>query len=801
MWVNIARIILRYRVALLCIVAALTVFMVYHARKVHLSYEYIALLPQDDSAFVQYQAFKEIFGQDANMLIIGIQSDSFFNLSQFNDFLDLNDSLRTLSGVEGILSAAQALRLEGSRIVPYFAERPQSQHELDSLAADLKQQQLYRGLLFNDSTHVYTMALTISQEILDGPAREPLIDSIKKMVDRFAHAHNAQVHYTGMPYIRTKLSLKLQTELKFFIIFAGLVCALILYLFFRSWRTVFFSMLVVGFGVVFTAGLMGLFGYSISILNAMLPPLIIVITVPNCIYFLNKYNQEYAHHGNKIKALQRVIIKVGNSIFIANLITAISFGTFIVTNSHLLTQFGIIASLGILISMTLSLILIPIIFSYLAPPNTKKLRYLDAPFIHIIIRNVINIVTNHRKKVYLVAAACGVLSVWGISRLQTTGYMVDDLPQKDTLMIDLKFMESQFKGALPLEFKITSPEKINFLNNKDFMQRLDEFQSRLAAHPEISKPLSILDVIKFSWQAHNHGDPDYYTLPSSMDMFYKNKMKKLVHGANMGGGLAGAMVDSTGTVIRVKANVQDIGTQKMEELEKQILRDIHDVWGDSKYTVQMTGASITFSKGTQYIRNSLFLSIGLAFIIVAFIMLILFRSKRMVGIALLVNVLPLTITAALMGFFGIPIKPSTVLVFSIAFGNATDDTIHFLAKYRQELKRSNWNIGTSVITTIRETGASMIYTSIVLFCGFSVFIFSQFGGTQALGALVAITLFMVMISNNLLLPSLLLSLERKITKKSFGEPLLQVFNEEEDIEISELQINSNSANDDSTEEA
>lgn len=797
MWTGIARIILRYRIALLVIFLGLTVFMGWQARKVHLSYEYAALLPQTDSALQEHKAFKKIFGEDANNMIVGFQSNTFFELKQFNAFLDMCDTLRTLPGVEGLLSVGSALKLEGTQIVPYFANRPQTQAELDSIQFDIRQQKLYEGMMFTDSTHVYAMMITITQKILDCSDREALIDSIQSIIHNYSQQYNVDTHFTGMPYIRTKVSLKLQSELVMFILLAALVCAIIIFLFFRSFKIVFFSMLTVGVGVVFTMGIMGMLGYSISILNAMLPPLIIVIAVPNCVFFLNKYHLEYARHGNQIKALQRVIVKIGNAIFIANLITAIGFGAFIVTDSILLIEFGIVASLGILAAFVASLTLIPIIFSFLAPPNPRNLKHLDAKFINFLVKHIITIVSNHRTTVYIATIVIVVFAAVGISRLQTTGYMVDDLPQHDTLMIDLKFMEAEFNGALPMEFMVEAPEKINFMRNKDFLRRLDLFQERLASHPEVSKPLSILDVIKFSWQAHNHGDPDYYTLPNSMDVGYQNKMKKIVRSQN-GGGLAMAMIDSTGAKVRIKTNVQDIGTQRMEILEEAIRQDIVDVWGDSDYKVQLTGASVVFSKGTKYIRNSLFSSIGLAFVIIAFIMLLLFRSKRMVGISLLVNVLPQMITAALMGYLGIPIKPSTVLVFSIAFGNATDDCIHFLARYRQELKHTNWDIGKSVLLTIRETNPSMIYTSIILFCGFGIFTFSQFGGTQALGALVAMTLFMAMISNNLLLPSLLLSLEQKMTKKSFGEPLLQIFDEEDDIELAELQI-AELQNDENTE--
>ncbi len=795
MWTKVAGVILRYRVLIMVVISILTIGMLYQARKVELSYEYAALLPQKDSAFQEYQRFLGHFGEDANVMVIGIQDSNFFELDKFNKFLTLCEDVDALDGVEGIMSIGQSVGLKGSRVRKYFATHPETQQELDSISQLILNQELYKGFLFNDSSHVYMIGLTIKGEILNSPAREPLIAQITTKFNEFAQASGEKIVYSGLPYIRTQTSLKLRSELTLFIGFAALICALILFLFFRSFKIVFFAMLIVGISVIWVMGWMGLFGYTITVINALLPPLIIVIGVPNCVFFLNKYHQEYVLHGNKIKALQRVVCKIGNATFLTNLTTASGFATFIITDSKILQEFGVVAFLGIIGVFVFSLLLIPAVFSYLAPPNDRQTGHLDSKVMKIIIILLIKISLKKRKYVYIGSFVALAFGIFGISLMKSTGYMVDDLPHDDPILTDLKFMESNFNGALPLEIQINSTKKINLLNDRDFLRRTEELGDSLKKYPYISKPLSMVEVVKFAWQAHNGGDPKYYKLHNSIDFGFQNKMKRLVKSQeNNNSQLQYALIDSTGKSVRIKCNVKDIGTTKMEALEKDLKQDLDSIFDSERYSTVLTGSSIVFFKGTKYLITNLFQSLALAIVIIAMFMAWMFRSKRMVIVSLMPNILPLILTAALMGYFNIPIKPSTILVFSIAFGISVDDTIHFLAKYRQELSHTNWNIGKSVVLALRETGTSMIYTSVILFFGFGIFVASQFGGTVALGALVAITLLLAMFSNLILLPCLLLTLEKNITNKSFKEPLLQIYNEEEDIELDDLKILSKDTN-------
>jgi uncharacterized protein len=794
MWIAIARLILRNRFLFLTIIVLITAFMGYKATNTAISYTILNVIPEKDSTFIHDQRFRRIFKEDVNILVLGVQDTSFFQKEKYNDWLKMGDSISELDGVEGLASVAHMVNIEKNKEEKRFEIRPlggkpvQSQEELDSLKSVIHSLPFYEGFLFNDSAKVYVMGITINEALLNSRDREEVVFKIEELSNNFGKKHNIQIHHSGLPYTRTIIAQKIREELVMFIILALIVTAVILYLFFRSFRVVVFSMLIVSIAVVWAFGSIVLFGYQISVLSGMIPPLIIVIGIPNCIYFLNKYQQEYRSHGNKIMAMQRVIRKIGKAAFLTNLTTALGFATFIITNSEILIEFGVIASLNIMGVFLLSLTMIPIIFTFLPPPKARHTSHLDNKLINQSVDLFVHMIVHHRRSVFIGTSIVLLFAFYGIRLMHTTGYIVDDISKEHKVVKDLRFFEEHFDGVMPLEIMINTgkPKGVIKLST---LKKIEKLEKILAEHPELSKTISIVDAIKYAKQAYYNGKESYYNLPSNTE---KSFILAYLSKDQDRSGLLRNFVDSTAQYARITTKIADIGTVRMRELYPQLLDEIYTVFPPEKYEASLVGASVAYFKGTGYLIKNLFTSLLLAIILIAIFMAAMFSSFRMVLASLIPNLIPLIITAAVMGYFGIPIKPSTVLVFSIAFGISVDDTIHFLAKYRQELTLTNWNIGKSVILALRETGVSMMYTSIVLFFGFSIFIASTFGGTVALGILVSMTLLVAMFANLVILPSLLLSLEKRITTKSFREPLLHVFDEEEDIEMDDLKISEGS---------
>ena len=791
MWTKIAGIILRNRIAFIAGVLIGTLFMGFQIRNLEMSYEQASLLPQQDSAYTDYLQFQETFGQEGNVMVFAIQDSDFYQLHKINDWIKMGNRIMEQKGVNAMVSITHTFNLHKNtelqkfEIRPIFPKEVRTQQELDSLAFIAENLPFYNGTLINKANHVYGMLVTVSAEVMNSPARVGLVKKIQDITREFTEKYRIKMHYSGLPYIRVVTAENIKKEMYMFIALSLLITAIILYLFFRSFRIVGFCVGIIGINVIWAMGFMALLGIKITLLTAMLPPLLIVIGIPNCVFMVNKYHAEYVLHGNKIKALQRMIQKIGNATLLSNLTTAAGFATFIITSSQILKEFGLIAFISITTVFLICLILIPTVFSYLPVPDKKQTRHLYNSFINNLIDRLVDWVMKCRTAIYAVTASVILLSLIGITQMKTTGYMVDDLKETDPIRQDLAFFESNFDGLMPLEVTVDfrKPNQVFKLSN---LEKLDRFSQQIAKDPDISRPLSIVEAVKFADQAYYNGKAAYYKLPSNLS---KNFILKYALGSTGGlNSMARSFVDSTAQKIRLSFRVKDIGTQKMEAKEDSLYRMLHKVFPTENHSVKVTGSSIIFFKGNQYLIKNLFSSLALAIVLIAAFMAWMFRSKRMVLIALVPNVIPQLFTAAIMGYAGIPIKASTILVFSVAFGISVDNTIHYLAKYRQELQATNWSIRSSVVLALKEIGQSMIYTSIILFFGFGIFCLSDFGGTFALGLLTSITLFAAMLANLILLPSLLLTMEKHITNKTFREPLLQIYNEEEDIDPDKLHL-------------
>ncbi|MCM1440860.1 MAG: MMPL family transporter [Roseburia sp.] len=792
MWTKIAGLILRNRIACMWAVLAGTLLMGFQVRHLQMSYENANLLPPTDSAYVDYIQFQRTFGQEGNVMVFAVRDSHFYELEKVNDWIAMGNRIKSLKGVNALVSITHTFNLHKNNdlkkfeIKPIFPAKIDTKEELDSLAYIAEHLPFYEGTLINKKNRTYGMMVTVSAEVMNSPARVGLVKEIQKITKEYTDKYRVQMHYSGLPYIRVVNAENIKREMYMFIALSLLITAIILYLFFRSFRIVGFCVAIIGISVVWAMGFMAILGIKITLLTAMLPPLLIVIGIPNCVFMVNKYHAEYVLHGNKIKALQRMVQKIGNATLLSNLTTAAGFATFIITSSQILKEFGLIAFISITTVFIICLILIPSVFSYLPVPDSKQTRHLHNAFINNIIDSIIRLVINRRNIIYTFTISAVILSLIGITQMKTTGYMVDDLKESDPIRQDLAFFEYNFDGLMPLEITLDfhKPNQVFKLSN---LEKLDRLSNKIQQDPEISRPLSIIEAVKFADQAYYNGKAEYYRLPTNVN---KNFILKYALGSSNGGmnDMAKSFIDSTGQKVRLTFRIKDIGTKKMEAKEDSLYRTITKIFPPEKATAKVTGSSIIFFKGNQYLIKNLFSSLALAILLIAGFMAWMFKSKRMVLIALVPNVIPQLITAAIMGYAGIPIKASTILVFSVAFGISVDNTIHYLAKYRQELQATNWSIRSSVILALKETGQSMIYTSIILFFGFSIFCLSSFGGTFALGLLTSITLFAAMLANLIILPSLLLTLEKSITNKTFREPLLQIYNEEEDIDAEKLHI-------------
>lgn len=879
MWNKIANIILRNRFLILGLIALMTVGLGYFASTgLRIDNKYGNMLPKDTDAQRDYLRFKTMFGEDGSTLVVAVQCDSLHSEKLFREWKHLGDSILQIDGVISVISEAtlfslknnmDASRFEAKRI---FSDPTFKEKSIKEIKEEIRRNPVYNNILYNDSANVSLMMVVLDERYLSDQKKQKVVLEVEDLVKTFEKKFG-KPRFAGLPHMRVVIGKRVMSEMFFFVALSIFVTSLLLYLFFRSFRVVLICLTVVMIAVVWSMGTIAILDYNVSIMTALIPPLMIVIGVPNCIYLMTKYHQEYARTENKVLALLKMIKKTGTATFLTNLTTALGFSTFIFTNSEKLVEFGTVASINIMCVFVISLCIIPIIASLSKRPKPRHLKHLDRKLAVGLIEKLIHLTTRRRLVIYLTCILIVGTSILGIFRMKVTGNLTGDLPEDDPILSDIRFMEKNFGGAVPFEVMIDykSESFKGFVASSrfiPFLKRVETVQEKLDEDTLFAKSISIVDFVKVLRMAYNDNNPNAYRLINNRD---KIRMKKYLENLELSNGNSTfsikELIDTTDCVVRIRTQMKDIGSYEVADKVKKIEHMIDTILNPDKedierfykklekgkwsyadsilqnyngvyiqltndlakgkpslqlrfdsdtdkkeirkfyhkkdflpqlrkaidheyYDVCLTGTSVVASEGTQYLVFNLFSSLFFAIISISLLMAVLFRSFRMVLVSMIPNLIPLLMTAGIMGWFGIPLKPSTLLVFSIALGISVDDTIHFLAKYRQELRLNKWNLKECVIISIRESGLSMFYTSVVLFCGFSVFAFSQFGGTQALGLLISLTLLVAMITNLVVLPAMLLSLDRRLTTKSFEEPFFELYDEEEDIDLEQLSVRS-----------
>lgn len=767
-WTKIAGFILRNRYFVLTAIVIITALLVTQTKHIRFSYTEANLLPENHEVNIEYNKFLDIFGEEGNLIILGVKDSTVFSVDKFNAWSDLAKTLNETAQVDFTVSISDIKKLKADRkkrkfvVSPLFEKKPTEQKEIDDIKDQLFDKlPFYENILYNEEGTIQT-AIYLKKDIVNTPERADFVEkTLIPLVKTFEKKNNVQVRISGMPYIRTLNSKNIADEMLLFVGGALLITAIIFFFFFRSFRATFITLLVVGVGVTWAFGFIGLLGYELTVLTALIPPLIIVIGVPNAVFLINKYQQEVKKHGNQAKSLQRVISKIGNATLMTNITTASGFATFVFVKSKLLQEFGVLASINIVSIFILALLIIPILYSFMPLPQKKHLNHLEKRWMENVVNWMEHTVKKQRISIYITTVVIIILSMIGVYKIRVSGSLIEDMPKGKQFYKDIKFFESEFGGIMPLEILVDT-KKDKGVMKLSTLKKMEKLNETIETFPELSKPISVNNLVKYSKQAYYNGNPKYYQLPTGQEKSYIFAYTK---NSSTNAGMLNNFVDSTGRYARITTFMKDIGTDKMDIIQDRLNAVIKKQFPEGKFSVSMTGKALVFLKGTNYLIKNLVISLSLAIVLISIFMAWMFRSAQMILISLIPNMLPLLMTAGLMGFFDIPIKPSTILVFSIAFGISVDDTIHFLAKYRQELLANNWKIKPAVYSALRETGVSMFYTSIVLFFGFLVFTVSSFGGTIALGGLVSVTLLLAMVSNLLLLPSLLLSFERKIANQ------------------------------------
>ncbi len=771
MWIKLSKFILQNRISIIVFFLLGTIFMAYQAKNVKLSYTGSKILPVTDSTFVKYNAFKKQFGEDGNVMVIGIQSPDIFKKDVYNKWVQLSNEIQHLTGIKQVLSSGRIFQLQKDTINQKFSIKAipgslvKTDAEMDSIKQILYTTPFFEGLVYNKQ-NATLMAITFDIKILNTVKRNPILKEIEAKAKAFQKSTKIQVHISGLPYIRTAVSKLVSTEFVLFLGLSILVSAIILLIFFKNFYAVLFPILVVIMGVIWSVGNLVLFGFELTILTGLIPPLIVIIGIPNSILLLNKYQNELRKHGDKQKALSLTIQRIAITTLIANVTAAIGFGVLYFTGSELLMQFGSVASINVMITWLMSLCLIPIIFSYLPAPKLKPQTAVDEGFLHQLLVKTDHLVQKKSTFIYIATIVIFIIALIGVFKINVNGYVVDDLPKNSEILTDLKFFEKNFEGILPLEVGINTRKK-NGVFNLTNLKRMEKMEKMISAYPEFSRSISVDMGLKYATQAFYNNDSTFFRLPDNLEKNFI--LSYIANGGKGNTNLLTNFVSKGNQSTRISFQMADVGSKRLDAIMKELKPRIDSILPPDKFDVELTGSSIIFSKGTDYMLKHLIESIGLAIVLISLLRLLQFKSLGIMFVSLIPNIVPLIITAGIMGYFGISLKPSTILIFTIAFGLASDQTIYFLTRYQQELTLTNFTVPKVITDTITETGVSMTHIALILFFGFGIFTASTFGGTVVLGLLLSITLFVALIFNLTLLPVLVLWLDGKKVRKLVSE--------------------------------
>jgi len=763
MWFNVSKIILRNKYLIITAFLLLGIFLALQIKKVQISYEIPILLPKTDSIYKQYVEFKKIFGEDGNVIVFSVVDSNFFTYDKLKDYIALNKKIKQINEVEEVISIVRFLFLKKDTINKTF----KIEKILDSLRNDYKfidslkdfisKQKIYENIIFFKEKPIYNSLIVIKGEALDNKDKIYVSKEIFKLVKEFSEKYNLEYHISGLPYLRAQITEIIEKEAYLFLILSLILAFLIMYVYFRSFTVIFVSLLIVLYSVLIFSGIMVLFNYKITILTALLPSLLIIIGIENSIFFIRRFIIKYKATVNKIKAISLILDDIAVPVFLTNLTTAIGFGSFVFTSNSLFKEFGKVAFICILAEFFISLIFIPILLTFFKTLKPSQFNNTSEKASLKIISVIESLLAKHHNKILIITSFLILISFVGIFNIKLSGKVIDDLKKSSYLYKDLKFFEENFGGIIPLQIVIDT-KKRKGIQNHGFFTKVSEFQEfiRDSMGEFFSCPISIIELFKYLKFSYYNYDTSKYNLPSKNEFLFISDYLKNVYDKNKSN-LITSYIDTNYSITKISYQIKDVGYLKIIEIEKTLNKKLKNIFKD-KYNYYITGVSIVFSKGVDFLLKNLFQSIILALVLISLLLLVLFSSKKIIFVSILSNLIPLLFVAGIMGFFSVPLKASTIILFSITFGISVDNSIHFLARFRKEYAKTK-DKNLAITNSLRSTGSSMIFASSILILGFLVFVFSVYGGTAILGFLISLSLLNSLCINLILLPTLILKLK------------------------------------------
>lgn len=731
---------------MLAIAVILVIASIYPVLNVEADFSLEGFFPENDPTIEAYQRFSEEFGRDDNIIAIGLSNPDVLDeafITKLRDLVGALESIENVTEVRSLLDAQRLRNVDGRLVAePYLnGSIPDRQAFMDEITSD----PFVQGLFINNAADFTAIYLAIDEEQNNFPVREQIIGDMMRILS----GSNGLTYYVaGIPYFRNQYVNVLNSEIIFYISISSVLIILLLWFLFRNVQGIVIPILIVWLTILFTVVILWASGGYFEILTSTIAPILLCVGVADSVHMLSKYRDNRMAGIAKPQAVRESLIVLGSATFLTSVTTAIGFATLLTSNVVPMRTFGIYTAIGVMVAYVITIFLLPNLMPYFRDTEPGGL---PGARVHNAIGNFLQATFRFSLK-YHKAVVIGTLIVTaliatGIGQLRVNGFVFDDVGRDSPLIADSYIIGERLSPQFPLEIIIDSGAE-NGITNPDLLARVAALEEKLISFEEIDRSRSLTTLMK---QIHRTMQPEQAAqqpLPADRALLAQYLLLMEITDADA----LDRFTDFTYAQIRVSAQTHDAGSWRMNQIRAELQSYIATHFPDEAIT--MTGTTILVADLTDNIVRSLASSIGLAFVFISLIMAWLFRNFKLVIISLLPNIMPLLVIAGIMGYFGIEIKPSTAVIFTIAFGIAVDDSIHFLARFRIESRRGRTLIDAVRVTT-EKTGRAIILTSAILLVGFGTLGNSEFDSTMYMGQLVSITIFTAIIADLFFLPALI----------------------------------------------
>ncbi|MEO1055233.1 MAG: MMPL family transporter [Bacteroidota bacterium] len=736
----------KYGRASLAFVILGTLFLAFFLKDVKFNYEFESFFPTDDTDLDFYLAYRETFENDNDYLLLGIEHQpSVFDSAFLNRVDQVADGLKELNLVSSVFSLLDVkypvISAAGYFEIPALHTDAPEKYKIDSTKI-FRNESLVGNAISKDGRHL-ALLIKHKQQIT-----KPEADSLVVQITDLMHQHGFDDYrLAGKAKAQGIYINKMQEELTIFLSISIVLVTIFLTLAYRTWWGVIVPLVVVLLSVIWIIAIMGLLGKSLDILMILLPTIMFVVGMSDVIHILTKYIEELRLGVNKIRALRLTLKEVGLATFLTSLTTSVGFVTLITASISPIREFGIYTAIGVFTAYVVAFTLLPPILLFLKKPKISDQKVYKKRWINFLGQSFLWVLKNG-KAVMVFSLIITTLSIIGIYRIEINTYLIEDIPNNDPLKEDFSFFDEQFGGSRPFELSVQVRDTSRTVYDLAVLKEIDKVENYLTEEYGVRNIASPVLIAKSLNKAVNGGLEKAFELPQNeRDLKKVKRYIRRIQRSNQGASLT----DQKARQARISGKMADIGSAITLQRTQEFYQFVHQHIDKNLISCRITGTSNLIDKNNLYLTANMLEGLGIAFGVIAIIVGILFKSIRMIFITLIPNIIPLLIVAAIMGYFGITLKLSTSIIFTIAFGIAVDDTIHFTSKLKIELQKGR-SLLYAIKRTYISTGKAIIITTAILSGGFLTLVLSSFGGTFYTGLLVSLTLVFAVLIDLTLLP-------------------------------------------------